>query len=76
MGQGRHGTNRANCGDPSRQTVQFSYGGGLELNGRGPSADHLIGVGRGALSNAVPSLRRCTDLFVWTCNKDTKHVPM
>ena len=47
MGQGRHGTNRANCGDPSRQTVQFSYGGGLELNGRGPSADHLIGVGRG-----------------------------
>ena len=30
-----------------------------------------------ALSNAVPGLRRCTDLFVWTCNKDTKeHVPM
>jgi hypothetical protein len=27
-------------------TAQFSYGRGLELNGRGPSADHLIGVGR------------------------------
>jgi len=37
----------AEKGGPSRQTAQFSYGDGLELNGRGPSADHLIGVGPG-----------------------------